>query len=375
MIDRILAIARKEFYQIWRDKRSLGLLAFVPTFTLLLFGFALSLDVKNVRLAIVDEDRSPSSRAFAETMRHGESFVIVDARAIRADADHLIESNTADVVLVIPSDFAGREMRGEIAEVQALIDGSNASLASTALGFIDAYTSAHNVRIRSRLIQRAGIHIAQPIDYRPRIWFNPDLKSSRYLVPGLMGYVMIISTVISTALSIVREKERGTIEQILVSPASVFEFTTGKIIPYFFVACILAVGMVLAGWLLFDVPVRGSIGALALALVLFIIGGLGMGMAISTIAQTQEAAFLLATITTALPTQLLSGFIFPIQNMPPVLQAVTTIVPAKYLLVILRAVLLKGAPLEAYWTSLVALAVFAVLMSAIAVARLSRARN
>jgi ABC-2 type transport system permease protein len=372
MIDRILAIARKELFQIWRDKRSLGLLAFVPTFTLLLFGFALSLDVKNIRLVVDDEDHTQESRALVASMLQGESFDYRGAIASRAEVQHVIEANIADVVLVIPTGFARHLLRGERADVQAVIDGSNASVAATASGFVDAYTRTYSSAVQSELLDRAGRHIVLPVDYRPRIWFNPDLKSSRYLVPGLMGYVMIITTVISTALSIVREKERGTFEQILVSPATIPEFVIGKMIPYFFIACILALGIVTAGWLLFDVPVRGSIPMLAVALLLFIIGGLGMGLLISTAAQTQEAAFLLATVATALPTQLLSGFIFPIENMPPILQAVTTIVPAKYLLAILRAILLKGATISAYWPSLVALVVFALGTTSAAALRLRR---
>jgi ABC-2 type transport system permease protein len=375
MIDRIAAIARKEFYQIWRDKRSLGLLAFVPTFTLLLFGFALSLDMRNIRLAIVDESRTRESREFAATLLQGDSFAAAGALDSRADVRRAIEANDADVVVVIPEDFARHGMRRDVVTVQAVVDGSNASLAAAAAGYLDAFTQSYNTRMQVRMLENAGRAVLVPVDYRPRVWFNPELKSSRYLVPGLMGYVMIITTVISTALSIVREKERGTIEQILVSPATIAEFMVGKIIPYFVVACVLAVGIVLAGWLLFDVPVRGSIPTLTLALLLFIVGGLGMGMAISTLAQTQEAAFLLATITTALPTQLLSGFIFPIENMPAVLQAVTTIVPAKYLLIILRGILLKGAPIEAYWTSLLALAIFAATTMSLAIARLRAARS
>jgi ABC-2 type transport system permease protein len=211
-----------------------------------------------------------------------------------------------------------------------------------------------------------------PIDYRPRIWYNPQLVTAKYLVPGLMGYVMMIATVLSTALSIVREKERGTMEQIMVSPVNSREFMIGKTVPYFVVACILAAGIILAGWLLFDVPIRGSIPMLAASLLFFIIGGLGMGLAISTLAATQEAAFFIAVFTTVLPTQLLSGFIFPIENMPRALQLFTTIVPAKYLLIILRDILLKGAPLTAYWQSFLALIAFATITMSVAILRMKK---
>jgi ABC-2 type transport system permease protein len=372
MIERVLAIARKEVFQIWRDKRSLGLLAFVPTFTLLLFGFALNLDMKNVRLAVVDEDRSTASRRFIGSFLRSDYFAAVAELPSRASVTAAIESNLSDVVVVIPSDFSEGLLRGDIVTVQGIVDGSNPTLAAAAAGYLDAFTGQYNARIRSEAVARTGRGGYLPVDYRPRVWFNPELKSSRYLVPGLMGYIMIISTVISTALSIVREKERGTIEQIQVSPVGTAEFVIGKIIPYFVIACILATGIVLAGWLLFDVPVRGSIPLLAGGLLLFIAGGLGMGLMISTVARTQEAAFLLATVATALPTQLLSGFIFPIENMPVVLRAVTTIVPAKYLLIVLRGILLKGAPLESYWASYMALGIFAVVTITGAIVRLKK---
>jgi ABC-2 type transport system permease protein len=372
MIERILAIARKEFYQVWRDKRSLGLLAFVPTFTLLLFGFALSLDTKHVQLAVVDLDGSVEARRFSESFLHSEYFDLVGNVATQADAQRLIERGGADVVVVIPVDFSKKILEGSPVDVQALVNGGNSNVATAAAGYVGVFTQDYSAKLRLTMMERNGLGAYIPVDYRPRIWFNPELKSSKYLVPGLMGYVMIIATVLSTALSIVREKERGTIEQIMVSPVSSREFMFGKTIPYFVIAAILASFIILAGWMLFDIPVKGSIPMLALSLFFFIIGGLGMGLAISTLASTQEAAFFLATLMTVLPTQLLSGFIFPTENMPIVLRAVTTIVPAKYLLTVLRAILLKGAPLSAYWPSFVALVIFANLTMAIAIKRLKK---
>jgi len=372
MLERMLAIAQKEFYQVWRDKRSLGLLAFVPTFTLLVFGFALSLDTKHIKLVAVDQDRTVESQRFVRSYLNTEYFDLVGYVATTADAQEQIEHGTADAVLVIPPDFSEKITRGESVQVQALINGGNSNVATTAANYVDLFARQYSENIRVETMRRKGIDNYTPVDYRPRIWFNPELKSSRYQVPGLMGYIMIITTVIATALSIVREKERGTIEQIMVSPVRSREFIVGKTIPYFVIACILATVIIIAGWLLFDVPVKGSILVLAVALLLFIIGGLGLGLWVSTIASTQESAFFLATTITVLPTQLLSGFIFPIENMPTVLQAVTYIVPAKYLLIVLRDILLKGAPLAAYWKSVAALAVFAVSTMVLAGVRLKK---
>ncbi|MBS1912920.1 MAG: ABC transporter permease [Bacteroidetes bacterium] len=372
MIERILAIAQKEFYQIWRDKRSLGMLAFVPTFTLLLFGFVLNLDTKHVKLAVVDQDRTVESQRFIGSYLHSEYFDLVGYVPSEERAQELIERGTADVILVIPADFSRKILANETVNVQAIVNGGNSNVATNAAAYADVFAQDYSTQLRLQVLERTGVNAYVPVDYRPRIWFNPELKSSRYLVPGLMGYVMIISTVISTALSIVREKERGTIEQIMVSPVSSREFMFGKTIPYFIVAVVLATLMILAGWLLFDVPVKGNLFVLAAALLFFIIGGLGMGLAISTVAQTQESAFFLATFATVLPTQLLSGFIFPIENMPVVLRAITTIVPAKYLLIVLRSILLKGAPISAYWPSFAALIIFANLTMTLAIRRLRK---
>lgn len=372
MLERILAIARKELYQIWRDKRSLGLLAFVPTFTLLLFGFALSLDTKHVQLAVADEDRSATSREFVQSFLHTEYFDLVGYLPGAGQAQRMIERGTADVVLVIPAGFGRNLLARQAVDVQALVNGGNSNVATAAAGYVAVFTQDYSNRIRLRTLASNGQAAFVPVDYRPRIWFNPELRSAIYLVPGLMGYVMIITTVISTSLSIVREKERGTIEQIMVSPVSSREFMIGKVIPYFVIACALAVGIILAGWILFDVPVRGSIPMLSITLLLFIIGGLGMGLTISTVASTQETAFFLATFTTVLPTQLLSGFIFPVENMPVVLRAITVLVPAKYLLVILRAILLKGSSFHAYWPSFTAIFLFALSTMVMAIRRMKK---
>lgn len=373
MFERIFAIARKEFYQIWRDKRSLGMLAFVPTFTLLLFGFALSLDTKHVRLAVVDEDHTTESREFSQSFLHTEYFDLVSQPESAEQARPLIEAGTADVVMVIPHDFSKKILAGEAVDVQALVNGGNSNVATAAAGYVGIFTQDYSSKIRTKTMKLMGAAGFVPIDYRPRIWFNPELKSAKYLVPGLMGYVMMIATVISTSLSIVREKERGTIEQIMVSPVSSREFMIGKTIPYFIIACLLAIGIILAGWLLFGIPVKGSILLLAISLFFFIIGGLGMGLVISTVASTQETAFFIATFTTVLPTQLLSGFIFPIENMPVVLRWITTLVPAKYLLSVLRGILLKGSGLSAFWPSFTMIILFALSTMFLAIRRMKKA--
>jgi len=372
MPTRILAIARKEFYQIWRDKRSLSLLLFVPAFMLFAFGFALSLDVTHVQLAIVDRDRTDDSRNFVQTFLHTDYFDLAGEFSTIAEAERLIERGDADVVLIVPIGFGKKILAKESVDVQALVDGDNSNSATAAASYVEFFAQNYSSLIRAKTLAQRGATLVQPIEYRPRIWFNPELKSSKFLVPGLMGFTLIVASVISTALAVVREKERGTMEQLIVSPVSSAEFLIGKLAPYALTACGMAVFIIVSGWLFFDIPVKGNPFILSAALFFFIIGGLGMGLMISTIAQTQEAAFFIAITATLLPTQILSGFIIPIENMPLPLQVVTTIVPAKYLLAVLRDVLLKDAPFLAYWQSFMGVVIFAALTMTVAIKRLGK---
>ncbi|MDX2130038.1 MAG: ABC transporter permease [Chloroherpetonaceae bacterium] len=376
MWNRIYAIARKEFYQIRRDKRSLGLLIFVPVFMMFVFGFAISLDITGIQIAFVDFDQSPRSRALKQAFLNDPHFISAGGRngefSNEVEAGNLLETARANMVIIIPPRFSARLDAGETIAVQALVSGDNANTASGALGYAAQFVQSFSSSVQLEQLARYGQNSPTVIDYRPRYWFNPELKSSKYLIPGLMGFVLIVSTVLSTALSIVREKELGTIEQIMVSPVQSREFILGKIIPYFFIGCGLAAFVVVTGWIVFDVPLSGNLVMLTLSLLLFIFGGLAMGLFISTIAESQEAAFFIGVFTTLLPTQLLSGFLIPIENMPTILQAVTTVVPAKYLLNILRAILLKEAPISTYISSFAALAIFAVLTSTVASLRLKK---
>jgi drug efflux transport system permease protein len=378
----LAAVARKEFRQIVRDRRTLLTLLFVPTFFLLLYGYALNFDIRHVRLAVDDRDKSAASRSLISAFVNSGYFDLVanvdavfdDAKAGAArdntgasTATHLMDRNAVRVVMVIPPGFSRALQAGESAPVQVLLNGDNANTATTVMGY--ALTIIRNESAR----HMTGAPAARPLlSLEPRVWYNPELRSALFLVPGLIAYIAMITAVVSTALSIVREKERGTMEQVRMSPLGAATFVVGKTVPYFVVSLASAFGIVVTAMLLFGLPMRGSWLELLLALSLFLVGALGLGVLISSVADTQQVAFQAAMLASFLPTLMLSGFIFPIASMPRFLQVVTYAVPAKYFLVALRSIVLKGAGLEVYWTALVALGVFAVAMLGIAAARLQQ---
>jgi ABC-2 type transport system permease protein len=365
---RILAVARKELRQIARDKRTLGILLFLPAFFLLLFGFALSWDLRNVRIAVDDRDHSPASRNLVSAFVNSGYFEL--AATIRSDEDlnYLMDTNQIRAALVIPAGFARDLDRGLTVPVQILLNGDNSNTATTVMGYATSIIQTESARRVAASTGAAG----PPIRVEPRIWYNPQLRSTLFLVPGLIAYLAMITAVISTALSVVREKERGTIEQIRMAPLDTFSFVVGKTVPYFVISLISELLIVVSAMALFDLPMRGSWLLLVGALSLFLVGALGLGLLVSTIADSQQVAFQIAVLMSFLPTLMLSGFIFPIASMPVVLQAITSVVPAKYFLLALRGIVLKGVGIETIGKDLAALAVFATVVLGLASIRLRR---
>ena len=373
MLTRIKPIAIKEFRQISRDRRTLGVLLFIPAFMLVMFGYALSFDVRRVPLAVCDQDRSRASREFAESFLHSEYFDLKHRLNDAREIDGLMGGERVRVALVIPPDFSERLLNGREATVQVLVDGANASAAATAVGYIGAMAQYYSSKIAVRASARTGRPGASlPIDYRPRVWYNPELKSAKFLVPGLIGFILMITAVISTALSVVREKEQGTIEQIVVSPIRPVELILGKTIPYILISLVATAIILLVSYLLFDVAIRGSYLLLFGVTLLFLAGALGLGLLISTVADSQQVAFQMALLVTMLPTFLLSGFVFPIRNMPLPVQAITYIVPARYFLVALRGIVLKGVGLSTLYDQALFLLAFATLTLGVSSARLRK---
>jgi drug efflux transport system permease protein len=363
-----LAVYRKELRQIVRDRRTLMILAFIPAFFLLLYGYALNFDIRNVALAVEDRDGTPESRALVSAFVNSGYFDLVATVYSPAEAERLLDLNEARAVLVIPEGFGRDVTSNRTASVQILIAGDNANTATTVMGY------ALSIVGDSSSIAADRVQIVSPLAVEPRIWYNPELRSTLFLVPGLIAYIAMITAVVSTALSVVREKEMGTIEQIRMAPIRTFSFIIGKTIPYFLVSLASAALIILAAMLLFGLPMRGNWGALLLALSLFLTGALATGLLISTVADSQQVAFQLALLISLLPTLILSGFIFPISSMPRALQLVTNLVPARYFLIALRGIVLKGVPLATLIFPLIAMSIYAAGMLSLASLRLARER-
>jgi ABC-2 type transport system permease protein len=370
------SVVKKEFRQIRRDARSLMFMVFLPAFMLLMFGFALNFDVKHIPLAVVDEDGSRASRDLVDRFRTTEYFDLKAVLPETAAVDPIMAREDIRIALVIPVRFSEDLAAGRSPSVQVLVDGSNAMSGTTAAGYVGAILQSYSQRITLEALARRGLtDLTLPLETQVRVWYNPELRSAKFLVPGLMAFILMVIVTISTAFSIVREKERGTMDQIRVSSLRPVELILGKVVPYVAISLGSAHLVLVLGQVLFGVGIRGSYPLLLLAMLLFLVGALGQGILISTITRTQQVAFLLAVLTTMLPTFILSGFVFPIRNMPPVVQAITYLIPSRYFLTALRAIILKGAGLPAIWDQFLLLAGFAVLSLGVSAARLGRGES
>jgi ABC-2 type transport system permease protein len=370
---KILAVGVKEMRQILRDQRTLLILLFIPAFFLLLYGYALSFDIRGVSLAVQDRDRSTQSRELVSAFVNSGYFELIGYEDSDTALERLVDEGTVRTILSIPAGFERDLRQKRPVTVQVVIDGDNANTASTVMGYARALIAEYGSVQMQALLSTPGSRLPTPVVIvEPRIWYNPQLRSALFLVPGLIAYISMITAVVSTALSVVREKERGTMEQVRMAPVGPVAYILGKTLPYLAISFASAVLIVLAAMALFDMPMRGSWLLLLFSIGLFLVGAQAQGLLISTIADTQQVAFQIALLSSMLPTMILSGFIFPISSMPPVIQAITHIVPARYFLVALRAIVLKGADITAFWQDLVALAIFATVAMGLASLRLRR---
>lgn len=369
---RTWAVVRKELRQIRRDPLSLLVLAGLPAFLLVVYGFALNFDVRHVALAVQDRDRSAASRDLAAAFVNSTYFDLVASPGAGEDLERLTQERRVRAVLVVPEGFGRTLAEGRTAAVQLLLDGADASTATTVLGYAGTLVAERNLELLTGALAQAGLERPPGIRYEPRVWYNPELQSARFLVPGLIGVLLMLTAVLSTALSVVREKERGTMEQIGVSPLLTGQLILGKTIPYLGISLLATTTILVAARFLFGVVVRGSYLDLFLATLVYLMGALGFGLLISTVADSQTLAFQVGLLASLLPAVLLSGFVFQIRVMPAWLQAITMLVPARYYLVILRGVILKGASLAPYWEQMAALGAYALLTLGLASARLAR---
>jgi ABC-2 type transport system permease protein len=346
----IRAIMRREFTDVRRDRRSLILTFLYPICMLVMYGYGIRYDVDNVPLTILDYDHSAESRDLAEHMLRSGYFQLVRWAQNERDLTRDLNTDASKAAVVIPRQFAAHVRAGEPVTVQAIIDGSDSNTATIAQGYLLAMMAGYSATVVAGRSGAADAPLsAAPIELKSRIWYNPELKSVNFIVPGIIAVIMMIVGAIMTAMSIVKEKERGTMEQILVSPIRPLELMVGKIFPYVIIAFIDLMIIVGAGYLIFHVPIKGSLLQLTLLSLLYLTSSLGTGVFVSTIADTMQSAMLAAIFISLLPSILLSGFIFPIENMPKAIQLITYLFPGRYFVTAIRGVYLKGVGLSVLW--------------------------
>ncbi len=362
-IRRIKALTKKEFIQMSRDIRSLMGALFNPLLMIFLFGYALSLDVDRIPTVVLDFDRTPVSREFIHRLTDSRYFTLIRYLDRDGDVDSSLARGEALMALVIPRDFASEVKRGIKAPIQVVFDGSDSNTATIALGYLKAVAAGFDIALQKQRIRRAGLRMVDmPLEARVRVWFNPELKSKNFIIPGLTGVIMMAICSVMTALSVSKEKETGTLEQLISTPITSLELLLGKLLPYLAVGLVDLALVVGAGVLIFDVPFRGSYINLFITSLIFLIGSLSWGLFVSVVAKSQIQASQISVISAFLPSFLLSGFIYPIENMPVVLQALTFIVPARYFVEILKGLFLQGVGLTVLWPQVLALVVYAVLV-------------
>jgi ABC-2 type transport system permease protein len=366
LIRRTSAISKKEFKHLFRDIRMLSLLMLFPAFLLIIFGYSVNFDVHNIKTAVYDLEKSDVSRDFVYSLINSDYFELTGYINRDLEIKKILDEKKAQCIIIIPQNFSDEFYSGNNSAFQVLVDGVDGNTAAIIQNYMNAAAQSFSNKINSRELLKRGLNGYQPVKLETRFWFNPELKSSRFLVPGLIAMILVITAVISVALSLVREKERGTMEQINVSPIKSLELIFGKTFPYLLTALFNAATILILGNILFGVEVKGSYLLLLFTTLCFLLSSTSIGILISAVADSQQIAFTMATFISLLPSFILSGFIFPIESMPVVIQWLTNITPVKYFIVILRAIILKGVGLEAIWNQILYLLIYTAVILVLA---------
>lgn len=363
MNTRLVSIIRKEFIQIWRDPRTLVIALLIPVMQLFMLGYAATNDVRNLPMAVFDQDRSAAARELLDAYRASDYFLIAYDVDSENDIRQLIDDGDARVGLIIPPDFGTKVRAEEQVSIVFVFDGSDATATQTALAAAQQIGSHHSTNIQFARLEKEGMVDAfeQPIEIRTQVWYNPDLEDEYFFVPGLIGQILYMITAILTASAIVRERERGTIEQLIVTPIRPWELVMGKISPYILIALFNTLASLFIGSWWFGVPVRGSLGLLLALSGLFLITSLGIGLLASTVALTQQEA-IITVFATMLPAIMLSGYLFPVEAMPTWLQWISAAIPLTYYLTIIRAILVKGVGVASLQNEIFILIGFGVIL-------------
>ncbi len=368
---RLAAVARKEFLHVLRDWRSLTLALAIPVLLVWLFGYALTMDLNHVPTAVWDQSRSPQSRELVSLLQGSPYFDIRRTPDNYRQITAALDRRDVMVALVIPADFAQRLLSGRMTAIQAMVDGSDANNANLAVGYLKALAQIYNQRVAVQRLGRMGRTVTgQTVKAEMRAWYNPDLRSVNVIVPGIIALVMAVIAAMLTSVTVAREWEMGTMEQLISTPLRAAELVIGKVIPYFGLGLADVALAVVMGRFVFHVPIRGNAALLFAIASVFLCGVLFFGMMLSIVLKSQVLANQLALFATYLPTLLLSGFVFSIHNMPPPIQVITYIVPARYFIAAMRGIFLKGIGLEILWVNVLLLFVYTALMVLLAHRRL-----
>ena len=368
---KIAAIIRKEVSHLLRDRRSLMIIFFMPVVQLLILGFASNLDIKALPMLVVDQDRSAASRSLVERFTATEYFLLKETTTDLRAMDEAVNANRVSMALVIPRGFGAAVAAGRPVGVEVVFDGSESYTAGVGVGYSSIIIAGYASRLlENSLLRNPRSGTGRPlIDARTRIWFNPELQSRKFLIPGIMAMLIMLVTILLTSLAIVKEKEQGTLEQLIVTPVRPAELVIGKLTPFLVIGLADMALVTLESWIIFGVTMTGSLILFFALSVLFILSTLGIGFLVSTLSQNQQQAMLASIFFFILPMILLSGFVFPISNMPLVIQAVTYILPLRYFFIIIRGIFLKGAGLAEFWDEILALFVLSAVLYGLAILR------
>lgn len=364
---RIWAVLRKEFIHILRDPRSLGMGIAIPMLLLVLFGYALTLDVDQVPLAVWDQSETQVSRDLINLFQGSRYFSLRRYMRSYPELERSVDAGEALVALVIPRDFAAAIESGRPAPVQLIVDGSDSNTATIAMGYAEVVAQTYSQNIAIAEARRSGgQRLLTPVELEPRVWFNADMASKNYIIPGLIAVIMMVIAALMTSLTVAREWERGTMEQLISTPVKGSELILGKLLPYFVIGMLDMLLAVIMGEFIFQVPLRGSVALLFGMAAIFLAGALSLGMVISIVTKSQLLASQLAMVLTFLPSFLLSGFMYAISNMPQPIQVITYLIPSRYFVALLKGIYLKGVGLQVLALEAGLLTIFGILMVVLA---------
>jgi len=369
----LLAMIRKEFLQLKEDKRLLAISLVAPVIMVTLFSYAANIDVNNIKVAFVDPDNSSITREIRDKFSQSGYFTVTEVGKDAREADYWLDAGKARVVVVFPEDFSAKIQQRISAPVQLLIDGADGNTASIATAYSMGILNTYNQQIITEIMNTLPVKPKlASVSAETRIWYNPDLKTMNFMVPGILCLVLLISTMITTSMSIVKEKELGTLEQLIVTPIKPWQIIGGKLLPFSITATIVVILLLGVNSVLMEVPLRGNVFALIFLIYIYLITTLGLGLFISTVSNTQQQAALTAIFMIMPPMIFFSGFIFPVENMPMIIQWISVIIPLKYMLVMVRGIFLKGIGLELMWQEALILFGFSVLILWGAIMRFSK---